>query len=506
MKPQKSILTVLLLFIALTTIAQQGINYKALIKDSSGNVLASSPVTIQFIIYQGTALATATNVYQESHTVNTDANGIVIVNIGQGTTSDIFANINWGIDRHFLNVQVNTGTGLVDLGTTEFMSVPYAKHATTATTALNTESANNGLTIDGSTVIDNGAGWHRSYGATGWYNGTYGGGIYMKNSTWVEVYSKSFLVPSGTFQVGNIGNSTFRVANGNVGIGTDAPSEKLQIVGGNIQLDEGQGIRINNTGSYSTFKTVGANTNITSFSGGNINLSTSPYLGYAGGGSLTRLTVGSNGNVGIGTITPTSKLDVNGVLRASGNTWPTTGAGVEIAYDPSKCGEAVVGGCLSYGVGYVQTYDRDTNTWKDLSIGASSLRPLSDNFTSLGTYNRRWIKVYAVNGTIQTSDRRLKKEINNINYGLNTVMKLRPVTYKWKKGNQDVNLGLIAQEVQKLIPEMVDVGTDKKQTLGLKYTELIPVLIKGMQEQQKEIAELKKMVNKLLKQRILVSN
>jgi len=111
------------------------------------------------------------------------------------------------------------------------------------------------------------------------------------------------------------------------------------------------------------------------------------------------------------------------------------------------------------------------------------------------------IIVLAVNGTIQTSDRRMKKEINNLNYGLNTVLKLRPVSYKWKKGNQNVNLGLIAQEVQKLIPEVIDVGTDKDRTLGMKYTELIPVLINAIQEQQKEITDLKKMVNKLLQKK-----
>jgi gas vesicle protein len=74
-------------------------------------------------------------------------------------------------------------------------------------------------------------------------------------------------------------------------------------------------------------------------------------------------------------------------------------------------------------------------------------------------------------------------------------MKLHPVSYKWKKGNQNVNLGLIAQEVQKVIPEVVDVGDDKDKTLGMKYTELIPVLIKGMQEQQKLIDSLQSTVS-----------
>src|SRR5207249_4182323 len=48
---------------------------------------------------------------------------------------------------------------------------------------------------NGNQVIDAGGGWHRSYGNTGWYNGTYGGGLYMTDSTWIRTYgSKNFFV------------------------------------------------------------------------------------------------------------------------------------------------------------------------------------------------------------------------------------------------------------------------------------------------------------------------
>lgn len=109
------------LLVTLTTVAQQGINYKALIKDNGGNVVANQNITVQFSILQG-----AVNVYQETHNPTTDANGIVIVNIGEGTTADDFSSINWESDDHFLNVQIDTGSGLTDMGTTQFMAVPYA--------------------------------------------------------------------------------------------------------------------------------------------------------------------------------------------------------------------------------------------------------------------------------------------------------------------------------------------------------------------------------------------
>jgi len=105
----------------------------------------------------------------------------------------------------------------------------------------------------------------------------------------------------------------------------------------------------------------------------------------------------------------------------------------------------------------------------------------------------------------------MKKDIQDLNYGLNTVMQLRPVSYRWKNGEGGINIGLIAQEVQPIIPEVVDVGEDEIKTLGMKYNELIPVLISAIQEQQKiitsqstkidgltsEVAQLRKMDQRL---------
>ncbi|WP_452224628.1 hypothetical protein [Lacinutrix chionoecetis] len=121
---KKTITLLVTLLLAFSGFTQNGINYKAVIKDAAGNIMESAPVSIQFIIYEGVALTN--NVYQESHILNTDANGIIIVNIGEGTTADDFSSIAWENDDHFLNVQVNIGAGLVDLGTTQFKTVPYA--------------------------------------------------------------------------------------------------------------------------------------------------------------------------------------------------------------------------------------------------------------------------------------------------------------------------------------------------------------------------------------------
>lgn len=117
------------LFISISVFAQQGINYKAVIKDNQGNVLANELIDeVQFTITTGISA-----VYQETHAPTTDDNGIIIVNIGEGTpTAGSFDAIDWANGAHFLNVQINTGNGLTDMGTSQFMAVPYALSAANA--------------------------------------------------------------------------------------------------------------------------------------------------------------------------------------------------------------------------------------------------------------------------------------------------------------------------------------------------------------------------------------
>jgi trimeric autotransporter adhesin len=94
------------------------------------------------------------------------------------------------------------------------------------------------------------------------------------------------------------------------------------------------------------------------------------------------------------------------------------------------------------------------------------------------------------------SDSRIKKNIINSNYGLATVLKLRPVEYNLIS-NDLRQVGFIAQEVQKLVPEVItgkEGDLSKGEILGITYSNLVPVLTKAIQEQQKQIEELKSMI------------
>jgi Bacterial shufflon protein, N-terminal constant region len=63
--------------------------------------------------------------------------------------------------------------------------------------------ADGGFQVAGQQVIDANAGWHRTYGATGWYNGTYEGGMYMADPTWIRTYNNKAFYSSNTIRTDN---------------------------------------------------------------------------------------------------------------------------------------------------------------------------------------------------------------------------------------------------------------------------------------------------------------
>lgn len=103
-------------------------------------------------------------------------------------------------------------------------------------------------------------------------------------------------------------------------------------------------------------------------------------------------------------------------------------------------------------------------------------------------------------GTIScTSDKSLKKNINEIGYGLSDILKLAPVEYNWKTDSDSKakSLGFIAQDVENIIPKLVT--TDLNGLKQLNTTGVMPVVVKAIQEQQTEIDTLKEALEKLQK-------
>jgi len=274
----------------------------------------------------------------------------------------------------------------------------------------------------------------------------------------------SNLTVNGNAAIGNGYIVTAAPANGaiiqgNVGIGTTAPTRKLHVEGSEylnaavtsavtknaVDINIGQdgftyGNRTDNYGiNIRSASTVGTGP-VARINFGDTNTTTAgtgKYLSFSVGNGLNELiylTDNNSGRVGIGTLAPTSMLSVNGTVdKPGGGTW--------------------------------------------------------------GTF----------------SDKRVKKDINDFKDGLNVITQLQPVTYKYneKSGYKDLDkeyVGFIAQEVEKAAPYMVKI-TDDSAKSGLKdkreldESALTKVLVNAVKELEKQVRDLQVEVQYLKSQR-----
>jgi hypothetical protein len=135
--------------------------------------------------------------------------------------------------------------------------------------------------------------------------------------------------------------------------------------------------------------------------------------------------------------------------------------------------------------------------WAIYSVGKNYFR----DSVGIGTTNPGTYKCY-INGTgflnagawVYSSDLSLKENISRVISGIGIIQQLNPVEFDYINGEKK-QVGFIAQEVQKTLPDIVMKGQDG--LLGIKVDSIIPYLVKAMQEQQKEIEELKQEISKL---------
>lgn len=154
---------------------------------------------------------------------------------------------------------------------------------------------------------------------------------------------------------------------------------------------------------------------------------------------------------------------------------------------------------------------RDDGTYKFGYYGPEEFGPTTSNNMTLGSSTYRWMEIWSINPLNTASDKRLKKDISPLNYGLAEILKLEPVQYKWKEGHDKEMLGLIAQDVESVIPQVVShnvlseeeierieadgggrvVTEENKDSYSMSYSQLIPVLINSIKELNAEIEVLK---------------
>jgi hypothetical protein len=285
-----------------------------------------------------------------------------------------------------------------------------------------------------------------------------------------------------------LGNTDTRMTidtNGKVGIGTTSPvNGKLVIdsTANQIAIETGTaGDGRLNIGHFSNGTFIGTYGD----DGGVADLI---RFGTHSGDERMRIT--SSGNVGIGVTAPTVKLWVN-QGNVTGTVIKASGIGAQIEIQSSTAGDAHLYMRPNTSSNKAAIFKMTAGTnynwrWQDDAATPVVFMQLSQSNSSLSVKGD--IIAYGA-----PSDERYKENIKPIESALDKAVKLQGVTFDWKESDSILDIkediGFIAQDVQKVVPELVRENEDGK--LSLRYQGVTPILLEAIKELKAEIDLLK---------------
>jgi hypothetical protein len=303
------------------------------------------------------------------------------------------------------------------------------------------------------------------------------------NFTWYQPSSPDGTVRLGNGNAGSVTDLVTVNSSGNVGIGTSSPADssaRLTVSGtSTVFLDaSGSLLRFNKTAGTDTGWL--SNRSYSWFDGNGLALSTQTAdpLRF-GTNSAEKMRLDSSGNLLVGTTSSSARLTVSQSADAGTFFVENTNATVTANIVDVRA-------------------SRNTT--------AGSFRALAYYNTGAGAYKFYVIdggNLYSTSATVNViSDQRLKENVRDLDTGLKEILALRPRRFDWKEdqgdGSKDTP-GFIAQEVEQVMPELVVpwnvTGSEADDHKGLATGNLIPTLVKAIQELSAELNELKQKVN-----------
>ncbi|MCF2497304.1 MULTISPECIES: tail fiber domain-containing protein [Dyadobacter] len=463
-------------------------SFQGVARNGEGKILANKSINLRITIHSESSAGPS--VYQELHNAMTSPQGIFNIAVGGGNVqSGNFSTIDWKISAHFIQIEMDPdgGNSLIDLGTTQLLSVPYAQHANEASR------------------------WQRSYPVVQKFE--IGSDIDINDPNDPDI--QKYLLPhvgegqrliwypaKGAFRAGSsngvtweenaIGNNSTAFGSSNLALGSESMAFGLSNQAtGNSSIAFGE----NTSASGMASASLGNSTNASGYAAiamgvgtvskveGSIaagiynDVSDNPVSAQlpldrifqiGNGISIQRsnaLTVLRNGFMGIGQSAKDPKyfLDVAGRARIQHN-----GETAGVFFNNSANAAAGFVGMVN-----------DNEIGFFVGGGWKYFVNSNGNATLTGTLS-------------QNSDRRLKRDFNPLTSSLGKINTLKGYQYYWKDGQKDQSLqtGLIAQEVETSFPELVT--TDTEGFKSVNYMGLIPHLIESIKDLKAEVERLKK--------------
>ena len=268
---------------------------------------------------------------------------------------------------------------------------------------------------------------------------------------------------------------------GNVGIGTTAPSAPLEVVGAD------SGITISSAANNRPhLRLVNGTTNM-------LQLSANGTYGAIGDGTnANRYMSFKAGSVGVNRVDPSYQLDVNGTFRTTGVATFNTGATI-------SNNQPLNIGTTGSNTGYVRLYNNNSTAyyldWQSTGArayryhGSGSSSAFTTTFSQAGSGGHNLV----VNGTItESSSIALKENVFDFTSPLEKISKIRPVKYN-KKESKKKEIGLIAEELAEIFPELVENDENGNPT-SVNYTRAVTVLFDGFKQMYKELKEIKEKI------------